>query len=130
MDKGAANFEPTERQQRTLAAFQEGGYADTVLEACRAAGVDAGNYYRWFDKPGFAAWWQAEAEAWFGRQLPRVQAAMLRAAGGEEMPGSPDRKLFLERYDRKYAPRSKQELDLGDRAGAVLEALLAKAGEK
>lgn len=116
------DFEPSENQRQFLKAMQASDYALPIGEACKAAGLASRqSFYDWSKDGRFIAWWAEQAERWFGMQLPRVQAAMLRAASGAELSGSPDRKLFLERYDRKYTPRTKQDVELKGQVPIILK---------
>lgn len=110
MSDNPTQFIPTQSMLDVLKVFQEAGYNVTVKEACRLAGRDRSTYYDWFDRfDGFTDWWQASAEHWFARNLPRVHAAVMEQAttGGEGNPTAA--KLFIERFDRGFAPRSKVE---------------------
>ena len=108
--KPFTQFKPSENQLAVLSAMQAEDYGCTVDAACERVGLCREVYYRWFDRnSGFGEWWRQEAEAHFGRKLPRVYAAALRSAGGQDVKGAFDRKLLLERFDAGYAPKSRQE---------------------
>jgi hypothetical protein len=110
MTENAANWEPSENQKRVLAAAQDDGYEQTIEKMCDVAGINRRTYYRWFDDQGFLDWWQYEADKYFIRQLPRVQRAAVKASLEKGAPGSvADRKLVLERFDKGFAPRTRQE---------------------
>ena len=132
--KLATDFDPSKNQEAMLTASQGEDYGDSVSEACRKAGIERSTFYRWFANPEFAEWWRGQAEAWFGRKLPQVQAAVYAAA--TERSGKGDakfdpraQKLFFERFDKKYTPTQRHEthvtgkLDLSTVTAEELDAM-------
>ena len=113
----AAEYEPTENQLAVLHAFQASKYLGTQKESCRAAGVDRGQYHRWFhNSPGFAAWWEAQAETFFHRGLPAVHARVADSAAklfgrDDPKPDTASAKLFMERFDKGFVPRSRKDIE-------------------
>jgi hypothetical protein len=108
-------WSPTEKQRAALAYAQEHGYDHTVSALCQAIDVARQTYYGWWDTAEFAEWWLEQAERWFKLRLPAVYEAMhRRAAGGWDGKGKPPNmaaaRLLLERFDKGFAPRSRQEL--------------------
>ena len=109
-------------------ALQAADYGLTVSEACGEAGIDRTCYYRWHQIEGFRRWWNDQTERYFSRMLPRVLSAIYKGAIEDGAGGNhADRKLFLERFDAGYAPKSRQEvaghLDHAHRAENVLASL-------
>ena len=102
-------WKPSADQERLLGVFQDNGYNISVCDACTEAGVVRQAYYKWHDIPEFSAWWKFSAERHFTLGLTQVQQTMFRAAKGEKVDGGYDRKLFLERFDRDYCPKSRSE---------------------
>ena len=129
---GDANtFKPSPEQARALEVWQKGQYLDTIESCAEKTGIAWSTWYRWFDNClGFDRWWASEAEKWFARQLPSIQAAVTRAAmhkGKSAIGSTADRKLFLERFDPRYIPTSRKEIDvsidLDERAAGEARAL-------
>lgn len=105
------DFQPSEAQQRVLDHFQAEKYECTVVDACAKCEVPRRTFYNWFDKPEFVRWWDQQAERWAAMQKGRVYGALARSAGGEDVGGTPaDRKTYLERFDKGYAPKRREEL--------------------
>lgn len=112
METSSTQFEPNDNQQHFLRVCQDNAYSKGIAACCRDAEIHRDTYYKWTLDLGFVAWWREQADRWFARQLPKVQGAILRSAAGQNLPGSRDRKLFLERYDKQYTPRHRQELQV------------------
>lgn len=105
---GRRGFRPTDNMRELLAAMQQHDYACTITDACRTVGINRRTYYKWFDRPAFVTWWTEQQERHFALAAGRVQAATLKAATTDDAPGSAtDRKLFLERFDARFAKRGK-----------------------
>ncbi len=106
----STDFVPGENQKAVLAAFEDAHYDISVAEACRKAGVDRTTFYTWFNRPGFADWWLAQANAHFGRMLPKVYADLARMSGGGE--GSHGAaKILLDRFDKGFLPARRKEVE-------------------
>jgi len=72
-------------------------------------------YYRWMDDQGFRDWWKGHADRYMVLGLVDVianlrEGATKKFAGGKERPDAALVKLYLERFDRDYLPKSRQEL--------------------
>ncbi len=123
MLRNLTEFQPNENQKRVLEAFQEGDFTISVVDVCQAAGISRSAYYLWFQDAGFRRWWNNEADRWAALQRPRIIGAMVAAATGP-CPASRgsafDRKLFLERYDEGYSPKSRQQVSGGLDVDATL----------
>ena len=111
---GARDFTPSEKQRSLLMAAQDASYGGCVRAWCRAAEIHHGSYYRWIEDPNFCKWWRAEAEKFFCLRLPRIHAALFDAATRprtrkEAQIDVAAAKLVLERYDKGFVPRSRQD---------------------
>ncbi|HDZ20078.1 hypothetical protein LCGC14_0204560 [marine sediment metagenome] len=105
------DFEPSEDQKKLLEVVQDSGYGMSVTAACATAGVARRTYYNWFDAPDFVAWWKDRYERHLAMQLPRIYHAMMESALGHNKDANPQAiKLTLERFDKGYTPRSKQQI--------------------
>jgi len=112
-------FTPSEQQRSLLKVFQDAGYRITIAEACDGvAGLEGDHrrqYYRWMDKPEFAAWWQAEAERFFTLKLPSVHANLHRMATTPVEKGrlgdAKAAELLLQRFDKGFVPRSQKDIN-------------------
>ena len=106
----AEEFEPTENQEKVLRLFQDHDYSITVTGACEQAGISRAAYYQWFNRPEFCEWWEQAAERHFAMRLPAVYAAVYDAATkgaqGKDMAAA---KLFIQRFDAKFLPKTQQE---------------------
>ncbi len=115
------DWAPTPTQSRVLTHFQGLDYECTVVDGCAACDVGRRTFYDWFGKPEFAQWWNEQGERWAALQMGRVHGAMVRSATGTDVGGTPaDRKMFLERFDKGYAPRQRQELSTDGPLGITI----------
>ena len=90
-------------------------YEISVCDLCTQAEIPRQTWYDQFGNPTFVAWWTEQYERWFALQLPRVGASMFAMATGKRDKGNTQAaKLLYERFDRGYAPRSRQELSGND----------------
>ena len=108
------DFTPSENQLKVLTAIQDTEYSATVMDVCKRAGITSQAYYKWFQNEAFREWWQAELDRFFALRRSRVIAAIYQAAISEKPQprgSTTDRRLFLERYDKGYMPKSKRELE-------------------
>jgi hypothetical protein len=109
-------FNPTSEMQAALKAFQDADYGCTVEEGMTAAGMSRRTFYDWHEmQEGFSVWWNDRAEAHFAKRLPKIMKNLTRASEGEYSRA--DKKadaalirLFLERFDKGFVPRSRQEI--------------------
>ena len=103
-------WEPNENQTRALTLMLESGCSLSLHEISKAISISPTAVYQWFDTPAFSMWWEAAIEGYFHKRLSRRYAKLDEAAEG--FPGKADIgaiRLFLQRFDRQYAPRSRQE---------------------
>jgi len=106
---------PTATQRRVLECAQAADYEISVTALCKAAEIARQTWYDYHDNPAFVRWWCSQFERHFAMQIPRVSAALLgRALGTREKGSDQAAKLFYERFDRGYTPRSRHELSGGD----------------
>jgi AcrR family transcriptional regulator len=111
MSDSLTQFEPSKNQLAAVKAWQERDYAASVLEVCQEIGISRQAYYQWFDNEAFCDWWQGQADRWFALQRPRILAAIAAGATEDKPKGNPkDRELFLQRFDKGFMPKSKQEI--------------------
>lgn len=109
--KNGTDFEPSEGQKKLLEVVQDSGYGMRVTVACATAGVARRTYYNWFDHADFVTWWTQQRERHFAMQMPRVHQAIIDAAIGVSNDANPRMaKLAMERFDKGYTPRSKQQI--------------------
>jgi len=67
------------------------------------------NWYNWQRKQGFIEWWnEAQREYHSTTGLSHVHKAIYHNALRDT--GTADRKLFVERFDQDYKPKSAQEI--------------------
>lgn len=118
MEQASQNWEPTDSQKAVLESAQKRGYSGTVLEWCEEAGIVARTYYGYYDTPAFCVWWRREWEAYFARVLPVVMADLVSMARGSNKGKPEAAKILLERFDRGYAPRRREEVS-GPNGGPV-----------
>ena len=143
MPKDLTDFQPNENQKSILEAFHEGKYVVSVSDACKAVGISRNAYYLWFQDEGFCQWWNKESDRWAAMQRCRIVGAIVGAATSGETSrdtkgSTADRKLFLERYDAGYMPKSRKELehhgsvpiDLSQMSQEELERMAHAAGVK
>ena len=107
-------FQPSPAQLAALKTWQDKDYDCTVAEGMLGAERARETWYAWMGLPEFASWWEAEARKHFMRLMPRIYAAMCKAAtgkGGLDLSrGAADRKTLLERFDKGFVPRSRQDI--------------------
>ena len=85
----------------------------TVVALCESIGIARTTYYDWFrDNADFVRWWRNHWAGYFGQTLPRVWGAMVKKAEGlgEDKASPQAAKLFVERFDGGYQPKTRQEL--------------------
>lgn len=125
------DWAPTDIQVRVLKHFQGLDYDCTVIDGCAACEVGRRTFYDWFGKPEFARWWQEQAERWASLQMGRTYGAIVRSATGTDVGGSPaDRKMFLERFDKGYAPRRREELSTDGPLGITVHITKTYSGDE
>ena len=111
MSNKQTDFKPSANQLKMLAVVQAADYGISVVAACTAAGIGRQTYYDWFDDSEFVTWWMAQQERHFALSLAQVYGAMRQSALGLNKDANPQTiKLMLERFDKAYVPRSKQEV--------------------
>ena len=133
-DSSLTKWQPSANNLAMLKIFQAADYDISVTAACEALGIARHSYYEWFDKPQFAQWWQDQAERFFTQQVGAVYARLLSGAKGafdsqraRPMPAMV--KLFLERFDKSYCPRSakdvtsNQDVNINLKSDAALQEL-------
>jgi hypothetical protein len=139
----ATEFKPTANQLKVLTAFADNGYDISIQDACREAGVHRSRMYRWLDDPGFREYWQEHREKAGLLALKDVDRACMNSATGENKDANTSAiKLMYERFDKGYAPRSKQEVtgkhsitlsndkEASDRLSAMLNSATADSPEE
>ena len=102
---------PTDRMLELLRTAQDAKYEISVSTLCGETELNRRTYYEYFDNPNFVEWWQAQADRYFALQVSRLSAvSMSRALGKTERGSTADTRLMLERHDKGFAPRSRQEV--------------------
>ncbi len=128
------DFKPSGTQQSLLGAFRNQDYDISVTDACKAAGITRETYYAWMRIEGFRDWWISEAERHFTLQKTQVFASIFGAATGKvtgKPQGSPqDRKLYLERFDKDYMPKSRKDVNVGGGMGVDLKSMSTEELER
>ena len=125
------DWQPNEHQQHALSLSQDADYALSVTDLCKEVGVSRQAYSLWFNTPGFVKWWGEAFERHMMLALPRMYGAVMERASGLVAPksGSPqDAKLLMERFDKGYAPRSRQEVT-GEGGEALTLVLKRREGD-
>ena len=118
---------PSDNQRAMLKIFQDADYDLSVNDACRQLPIDRPSYYHWFDHPEFVAWWQDQHERFFALGLNEVHAAIRDGAvAGKKGGNTAAQKLYLERFDARYMPKTKQEID----SRVTIEGLIAELGSE
>ncbi len=107
-------FKPTAKMQDALEYLRSKDYKSSVTQLCEAIGISRRAYYYWFDNPRFVNWWNEQCERHFALRRGAVYAALYEAAtervGRDDSRHNPSAiKLYLERFDEKYAPRSRED---------------------
>ena len=115
MSDNSTKWKPNDNHKNALSVIQRDNYDYKVIEMCGEVGIDPSCYYLWFKKPAFVEWWLAEEQRFWAIRLPHVRANLYRGATGEYTKGTPKPdgpliKLYLERFDKDYTPRTKQEI--------------------
>ena len=126
------NWQATDNMKLVLKHMQDNGYDSSIVDACGVCKINRKSYYDWFDNPNFVKWWQEQADRHFELQLPAIQAALARQAKDPKKArvDTTAAKLLLERFDKGYAPRSRQDTKL-DATLSVEEIIRrADAGDK
>ena len=122
-------FIPNANQIRLLERARKLRYDYTDVMLCK--GIVARNtFYRYLRKSAFAEWWAGEAQSYFARCLPEVYASMHKGAKGKQLvPGTADRRLMLERFDKHFQPSARAEVDAAPGLLSVLEQMAARANK-
>jgi len=127
MSDNFTKFNPSEKQRSLLNAFKDADYVVTVTKACEVVGLARRTYYDWIDNPDFAEWWENQAKRYIALKLPQVWGNLAQAATGKfangERPNVYAIKTFLERFDRDYKLKKKEE----DNSQESLASLFLKA---
>jgi hypothetical protein len=107
----STEFAPNENQFRALTAFQDCDYGCSVTQGMSAAGLHRTTWYAWTRRANFCRWWRDQAERWAAIHLPQVYGAMIARATGQSEAGSTAAgRLFLQRFDKHFAPRRRQDI--------------------
>ena len=101
-----STFAPTRSQSLLLQAYERGEDMTTIKGFCDAAGVTTPIYYSMLNNPEAAVWWREQTAERAQRHAPAVYEAMAAAAKRGDTAAM---KLFMERWDTGYAPRSRQD---------------------
>ena len=126
MPDDSTKITPNAKQQAFINAYASDDCSGCVSEACRISGCHRTTVYYWLDDPDFRAYWEEQREHDGYLMLKSVDEAIGRAAKGKARDvNTAAAKLLYERFDRKYAPRAKQEIELTGN-DALLDALRAK----
>ena len=113
MQKDSTDFAPSETQKALLSVMQECDYGRSITEACAEAKVGRRTYYGWLESPHFSRWWLQQAERHFARSLPAIYGSIVLSATGKDSSGSiAAARLFLERFDKGFVPRTRKDLSL------------------
>ena len=107
----SSTWEPNDNQLAALDYAREHDYLINVSEMCREIGCSRQATYQWNDCADFVRWWNRKRQEFFGARLDHVHGMVYARATGRSAKGSTqDAKLFLERFDGGYAPRSRQDI--------------------
>lgn len=115
LQRDGREWHPTENQIKVLDFYQDSNYAATQKEMTEATEVSDTGFRNWFKTSAFVAWWNEHLDAFMGRQLPRVYAALVEEATGGNTTGrscAAAAKIILERWDKHYAPKVRQDINL------------------
>ena len=102
---------PTENQEAALKRAEACEWKFKIVNLCADIGVDRSSYYQWFKTPGFVAWWNEAVERWFALRMPAMYGDILESVRMESSRRNMSAaKLLMERFDKGYAPRSRQDV--------------------
>jgi len=109
---GIAEFKPTGTMIEMICHYLQNaaeGHPKTPLQILKELGHSKQNWYDWHKrKEGFADWFNTVITEYHSRfGLHDVYNAIYREALKNS---AQDRKLYLERFDDKYRPKSEQEI--------------------
>jgi hypothetical protein len=126
MVTNSGKFTPDTEQLAFMEVMRASGYEMLIAPACEKAALAINavtdrkctqetirqHYYgRWMDDPAFMEWYNDQVSAWTLAQTSRIQAAIVRSATDPEASGDPRaQKLFLERFDPKYCPKTQADV--------------------
>ena len=112
-----ANWTPSQNQLKALDYAREREYIANVTKMAEYVGISRQAIYQWNECESFVIWWARKRNEFFGSRLDHIHGMMYARATGRTKKGSfPDAKLFLERFDRQYTPRMRQEVTGADGA--------------
>ena len=110
MSEQLTKWTPSDNQLSAIKHMEENDYGVTIGALCELVGISTRAYYKWFNSPEFSQWWTDQVNRHFAQQIHRVhQATIASATGHKQSYGSQDRKLFYERFDKDYMPKTRQE---------------------
>ena len=120
-------FNPTENQERVINAYEASDCMCNVSELCKAGGISRPTFYAWLDDPDFRAYWEDRREKRAVLAVGVADRGMRASAAGKNKDVNVAAcKLILERFDKNYAPRAKQEIELTGN-DALLDAQIGRA---
>ena len=108
-----SNWEPNDNQLAALEYIRDKEYLVNVSEMARTIGISRQAIYQWNSCADFVKWWGAKRQEHFGSRLDHVHGMVYARATGRSKKGSvQDAKLFLERFDTAYAPRTRADVQV------------------
>ena len=110
-------WEPNENHLRALDYARENQYVFQVKKLSALLGISRQAIYDWNRCEDFNDWWNGYRDEFFAARLDQVHGMVYARAAGISRSGSTqDAKLFLERFDKAYAPRQRSEVTGADGA--------------
>lgn len=123
--EGHKGFIPSGLMIETIAKFMQTIDQQEVIAPyaiLKQEGHAVANWYKWVKRKGFLDWWGNAMDIWHKSSgLSNVHNALYRHALGNSPQ---DRKTYLERFDEKYRPTTKTEIDAypGQRPADAIQA--------
>jgi len=116
--KERKKFTPSEKQRKVLLLGYETNFSFTSAHLLRI-GVSVEEWYGWFESYEFRGWWSRQAGGYFSSKLPVVWGTMLDCITLPEHAGRASRiaavcKVYLQRFDKNFAPRAKVDVETRD----------------
>ena len=121
MKNDMTNWTPTENQLKALKHAQEQRYDYSVTALCQAIGIARQSYYGWFETPEFSEWWINALERHFGQRLGKWYQGLEQIGTGASDGKASAYKILLERFDKAYLPKTKQQVQHSGGVGVEVD---------
>jgi len=105
-ERAHSEYVPTRSQMALLQAYERGEDMSNIRAFCEAAGTTHPRYYEMLRDPEAFAWWQSRTTEAAQKRKAGVYDAIAREA---ERGNPAAMKLWLERFDVEYVPKSQRD---------------------